>query len=139
MVSARTAWETFFNRFASWNTLHGGSYREKARYPPASAADAERHLTEQGNLTGGPAPPGERDVKVVPATNLPTTKQLVVEVDAPDTSSGSTALLQVRFRTGSTRRWPSPSTPPGNGARTTGFDRTRISSAVVVLATPAPP
>ncbi|MET0838696.1 MAG: MXAN_6640 family putative metalloprotease [Marmoricola sp.] len=137
VVSARTAWETFFNRFASWNTLHGGSYRERARYPTPTYLRLQTLSATSpstGNLTAVLRHLASASVKIVPATNLPTTKQLVVEVDAPDTSSGSTALLQVRFRSGSTSLLAIPLDAAGNGARTTGFDRTRISSAVVVLA-----
>ena len=66
-------------------------------------------------------------MRVTPGSALPTSQQLVVEVDAPDTSSGSAALVETRLRDGRVQVAPIALDAAGNGSQVVGFDRRQVS------------
>ena len=137
VVSARTSWPLFMAQFARWNTLAPGTYRERTRYP-APVLLRSKVLTTAAPSTGV-VPVALRHlassaVRVAPASNLPTSKQLIVEVDAPDTSSGSAALVQTRLRDGRVSVASVALDAAGNGSRVVGFDRRQVASVTVVFA-----
>jgi hypothetical protein len=59
---------------------------------------------------------------------------MVVEVDAPDTSSGSAALVETRLRDGRVQVASIALDAAGNGSQVVGFDRQQVSSVTVVFA-----
>jgi len=137
VVSARTSWPLFFDQFARWNTLPPGGYRERARYPkPVLLRD--RPLTAQEPSTGAVRSTlghlASSAMRVTPGSALPTSQQLVVEVDAPDTSSGSAALVETRLRDGHVQVAPLGLDAAGNGSQVVGFDRRQVSAVTVVFA-----
>jgi hypothetical protein len=135
-ISTSTDWRTFFATFGSWNTLPTGTYRERANYPPPV------YLHRQ-TLTAAKPSTGFRSanlphisgsaIQVAPGSKLPTTKQLVVDVNAPDASHGSVAVVQTRFRNGNTVHRMLPLNAYGNASQAYYFNRRSVSSVVVVV------
>ncbi len=137
VVSARTSWPLFMAQFARWNTLPPGTYRERTRYPTPVLL-RNKVLTTAAPSTGV-VPVALRHLassamRVAPASNLPTSQQLIVEVDAPDTSSGSAALVRRGCRDGRVSVASVALDAAGNGSQVVGFDRRQVSSVTVVFA-----
>lgn len=129
------SWPTYFATFGSWNTLPLQSYSERAGYP-SYAWWRRTTLTAGSPSTGlqsiGIGHLGNAAMLVAPGSSLPTTKRLLVTVDGPVTTSGSAALLQRRFRNGTVSHVPIVLNSEGNGQALIQFNRTVLSSVVVV-------
>lgn len=130
-------WPAFFTTFASWNTLPNHSYLERAGYPPPTWW---RRMT----LAAGGATTGLRGVRVphlgsaavllTPGAHLSVRKRLVVTIDGPPTWTGSTALLQRRFRDGRVTHTMIPLGANGNRQLAVPFNRKLLRSIGVVVA-----
>ena len=137
VVEARTSWQSFLALFGAWNTLPAGSYSERAGYP-SPAWNLQKTLTSRSTSTGWRKANlphlSSTAVRVVPHSRLSTRKRLEVRVDAPYSYKGSTALLQRRLRDGRVFNALIKLDRYGNGRAVTSFNRTSVSSVVVVLA-----
>lgn len=136
MATRGVIWPTFFAVFGSWNTLPNRSYSERGAYP-SPALTAHRTLTKRSRSTGWlrvnlphltNAP-----IRVAPHARLKPRAKLLVEVDAPDTARGSTALIQRRFRNGAVSHTMMPLNRYGNGRAQIGFNRRALSSVIVLV------
>ena len=94
----------FFTTFGSWNTLPLHSYSERAGYPPpawwlkktlTSRQPHHRLAQHQHRAPRRRAHAGRRR-----AATLSPSRRLLVEVNGPNRSTGTAALLQRRFRDG---------------------------------------
>ena len=132
----RTSWPAFFATFASWNTLPNGSYSERRSYP-SPALTLNRTLSKRARSTGwkSVALPhlSSSAIRVSPQRRLRPRSRLLVEVNAPDSSHGSFAILQTRFRTGAVAHRVIALNGRGDARLLTGFNRRRIASMIVVV------
>ena len=136
-VQARTAWSPFMATFAAWNTLPPGSYRARASYPAPTylwnGVLSSAHPST-GWRRAARAHLSSAAVRLVPAARGRAGRRLVIDVDAPDTSHGSAALVQRRLRSGDVRTTVLPLSLTGRGRTVVPFDRRVVSSVVVVVA-----
>jgi hypothetical protein len=140
VVAARGySWPSFFSVFAGWNTLPGHSYSERAFYPPPSFSLGKVLSTRSAatRSTGWRSLNlphlSSSAIRLVPDAHLKPRKNVLVEVNAPDSARGGTALIQRRFRNGAVSHalmWLDRS---GNGRQLVRFDRRSLSSLVVVV------
>jgi hypothetical protein len=131
-----TDWARFFATFGSWNTLPAGSYSERADYP-APAWVWQKTLTQRSPSTGWRkttiAHLGNAPARIVPGSTLPTSKRLLVEVDGPNRSVGTAALLQRRYADGRVTHTMIPLDASGNGRLLVAFNRKTLRVAAVIL------
>lgn len=137
VVAARkTSWSAFFSTFASWNTLPAHGYGEGAAYP-APSLSLTRVLTERSRSTGwrslNLAHLSSSAIRVAPDRRLKPRRNLVIEVNAPDASHGSTALVQRRYRNGVVVVSAMRLNASGNGRALLRFDRRTLSSLLIIL------
>jgi hypothetical protein len=136
MTRRQTGWSAFYSMFASWNTLPTGSFSERAGYP-APALLLTRRLTRKARSTGWTRVLlphlSSSSVRVAPGGGLDRRKNLLVEVNAPDTSHGSTALVQRRYRNGAVTHSMVTLDAYGNGRLLVRFDRRALLSVYVVV------
>ena len=137
MAARVTGWPAFFSTYASWNTLPGASYSERAAYP-APVLTFNRTLAKKARSTGwrSVALPhlSSSSIRVTPGRKLSPRKNLLIEVNAPDTSHGSAALVQRRFRNGAVTHSMMALNGFGNGRLLIRFDRRALASVYVVVA-----
>jgi hypothetical protein len=136
-VATRMSWPTFMTVFGAWNTLPANSYSERATYP-SPAWTLQQTLSSTSTSTGWRTVNlphlSSSAIRVTPHSRLSTSKRLEVRVDAPNTSQGSSALLQRRLRDGRVLNSTITLDKYGNGRVVYAFNRTSISSIVVVVA-----
>ena len=136
-VSLAHDWKTFFVRFGLWNLLGTGTYAERAGYP-APVYRLSTSLTSSRRSTGlvntNLVHASTSSIRVGPDASLPTTSRLRIRVNGPDLDRGPAALVQVRLRNGSVQETELSLNAAGYGETTVGFDRTTVSSVVVVVA-----
>ncbi|MCW2846438.1 MAG: hypothetical protein JWR90_412 [Marmoricola sp.] len=140
VIAARhVSWATFFSVFASWNTLPAGSYSERGAYPaPAYALTKVLSTRSRAARTTGWRSlnlphASSSTIRLVPNARLKPRKRVLVEVNAPNSARGATALIQRRFRNGTVTHAMMPLNSRGDGRALLGFDRRVISSIVVVV------
>jgi hypothetical protein len=130
-------WPSYFTQFASWNTLPGHSYRERASYPSPTWWYRKSLKTAHAS-TGVKAVRIPRlasaAVQLVPGPHLSRKKRLVVNIDAPATWSGSRALFQRRYRDGRVTQTVIALHADGNRRLVVSFDHAVLKSVAVVLA-----
>jgi hypothetical protein len=136
VLAARgTSWPAFFAVFASWNSLPALSYTEGGRYP-APVFTLSRTLTRRATTTGWRTVSlphlSSSSIRVVPHPRLSRRKNLLVEVDAPDTARGAAALVQHRYRSGAVAHSVMALNRAGKGRLLVRFDRRVLASLVVV-------
>jgi len=142
MTAIRTAlgpthWASFFTLFASWNTLPGHSYSERAGYPSPT-------WWQRKSLKTAHATTGVQKVSIphlassamllVPGPHLSPRKHLLVTIDAPATSLGARALFQRRYRDGRVTQTVISLNSDGNRRLRVAFNRNSLKSVAVVLA-----
>jgi hypothetical protein len=137
IAAHRTSWPAFFSLFASWNTLPAGSYSERAAYP-APVLTLNKTLSKRARTTGWRtvALPhlSSSTIRVVPAKKLSRRKNLLIEVNGPNTSHGTTALVQRRYRNGVVGHSMMSLNAFGNGRLLIRFDKRALASVLVVVA-----
>ncbi len=130
-------WSSFMTTFGSWNTLPRHSYSERLGYP-RPAWWQRRTLSNRTRSTGwrqtSIAHLGDAAVLVSPARTLSVRKRLLVEIDGPPRASGTSALLQRRYRSGRVTHTMIRLGANGNGRTLVQFDRRAVSSIAVVVA-----
>jgi len=136
MAARNTNWTNLFTQFASWNTLPAGSYSERGGYPSPS-------LTMNKTLTNGSASTGWKSVnlthissstiRLVPHSSLSTRKKILIEINGPDRSHGTNALIQRRYRNGKVTHSMIPLSGYGNARLLRDFNRSSIKSMYIVV------
>lgn len=136
VVSARTSWPTFFNTFGAWNLLPNGTYAERSQYPRPVYLLSRALTAQSPSLSRSTYLPhlSSAAVRFSPDASLGSGGQVRIAVNGPDTTHGTTALVQTRFRNGAVTYSQMTLNSAGYGSVTTGFDRQTISSVVVVVA-----
>lgn len=136
MAARRTSWPAFFSIFASWNTLPSGSYSERAFYPPP-VLTLSRTLTKRARTTGWRTVSlphlSSSAIRVAPHQRLSRKKNLLIEVNGPNTSHGTTALVQRRYRNGAVSHSMMSLNGYGNGRLLVRFDRRALASVLIVV------
>jgi hypothetical protein len=135
----RTSWPAFFSVFGSWNALPGLTYSEGTRYPtPAfllskTLAKRGKRARSTGWRTVSLPHLSNSAVRVAPSPRLSPRKKLLIEVNAPDTARGGTALIQRRYRNGAVGQSMMPLNAYGNGRLLVRFNRRVLASVAVVV------
>jgi hypothetical protein len=137
VVAARqTSWPAFFSVFASWNSLPNGSYSERARYP-RPVLTLTKTLSRKARTTNWRSVNlphlSSSSIRVAPQARLKPRSKLIVEVNAPDLSHGSTALLQRRYRNGAVSHAMMPLNSSGSGRLQIPFNRKVLASVTIVV------
>ncbi len=138
-VTAATSesWADFFTMFTSWDTLPAGTYSERSRYP------SPVYLRSQFLSSGRPSTGwlkfnrphlSSAAVRVGPDSRLSPYARLIIQINGPDTSHGTTALIQTRFRDGHAEHTRVQLNAYGNLVKRIGFNRRTISSVVIIVA-----
>ncbi|MCX6396413.1 MAG: DUF6055 domain-containing protein [Propionibacteriales bacterium] len=135
-----------FARYGVWNTLGAGTYADRSKFPifQASGCNNVRWCAwAGGTLTRSSRDTGTLSVKLnhlstAPlilrtGSTLPTRSKLRISVNGPDTSRGTQARVQIRFKSGRVTTYVIPLNSLGNGSKVVGFNRTYVSSAIVTL------
>jgi len=129
-------WTTFFTTFGSWNTLPLHSYSERAGYPPPTWW-LKKTLTSSSPTTGWRSTSvghlGAAPTLLTPGSTLALSRRVLVEVDAPNRSTGSAALLQRRFRDGHVTHTMITLNTSGNASTLVHFNRQTVSGIAVVM------
>ncbi len=145
-VSQRTSWPTFFTDFGLWNLLTTDTYSERSQYPTPvyGTTRSTRNARDTSGVLSASAPAATSSANLFhssssaalfkPASSLPHAATLRLTVNTPDTVRGTAAVVQVRHRDGTLVNTPLALDATGAGTTTIGFDRTTVSSVVVLLA-----
>ncbi len=136
IAAKNTNWTNLFTQFASWNAYPTGSYSEGAEYPAPT-------LTLNKTLSGSASSTGwqTRDlrhlssstVRIVPSSTLSTRRKVLIEINGPNTSHGTNALIQRRYRNGTVTHSMIPLNSAGNARLVRDFNRASISSMYLVV------
>ena len=123
-----------FARYGIWNTYPPVSYADR-RLWPAPVAVASRTLSKAhrdvayqirlNHLAHGP-------LVFRPHAKIPTRAKLRVIVDAPNTSHGSRATVQIRYRSGKVGTYFLPLSSSGYASKLYVFNRKYVKSAIVI-------
>jgi hypothetical protein len=137
VVAARkTSWPNLFTLFASWNTLPAKSYSERGGYP-APVLTMNKTLTRSATSTGWKSVNlphlSSSTIRVVPHRSLSKRRRILIQIDGPNTSHGTTAMIQRRYRNGTVTHTMVPLSPYGNARLLRAFNRASISSMYVVV------
>lgn len=135
-----------FARYGVWNTLPTGSYADRGKFPVFKVKGCNNVrwcAWGAGTLTKAARDTGVLSVKLnhlatAPlilraGRKLPTRSKLAVTVDGPPTARGTTARVQVRFKSGKVTTYAVALNGSGNGRRVVKFNPRYVSSAVVTL------
>jgi hypothetical protein len=139
MAARKTSWPAFYSVFGSWNMLAGLTYTEGVRYPaPAftlskTLSTRPKRARSTGWQTVSLPHLSSSAIRVVPQARLNPRKRLLIEVNAPDTARGGTALIQRRYRNGVVTHSMMALNGFGNGRLLTRFDRRALASVVVLV------
>ncbi len=135
-VVGASTWTGFFTTFGSWNTLPLHSYSERAGYPPP-AWWLKKTLTSSSPTTGwkstGVTHLATAPTLLTPGSTLSPSRRILVEVDAPNRSTGSAALLQRRFRDGHVTHTMISLNASGNASTLAYFNRKTVSGIAVIM------
>jgi hypothetical protein len=136
-VLGPTHWSSYFTLFSSWNTLPAHSYSERAGYPSPGwwhrktlrGAHSSTGLQKVyiGHLASS-------SIQLFPGSHLSRRKHLLVNIDAPPTSTGARALFQRRYRDGRVTQTEVHLSSQGNRQLRVAFNHHLLSSVAVVLA-----
>lgn len=131
-----SSWPTFFATFGSWNTVPAHTYSERAGYPSAVWSVSKTLSTRSpstGYRTVGIPRLAHSNVLIRPDTKLSTSKHLLITVNGPNASLGTTALLQRRYVDGRVTHNRIRLDAYGNGHILISFNRKALRAVVVVL------
>ncbi|RNL65302.1 hypothetical protein EFK50_04915 [Nocardioides marmoriginsengisoli] len=128
------AFGTEFARYGVWNTFPPNSYGDRGFWPSPAYA-AAKTLSKAHNQAGyqirlnhlahGP-------FLFRPQARIPTRSKLRVIVDAPDTSHGSQATVQIRYRSGRVTSSVLRLSRTGYASKLYGFNRKYVRSVIVI-------
>ncbi len=126
MAARNTNWTNLFTQFASWNTLPAGSYSERGGYP-SPVLTLNKTLSNSATSTGWKTVNlphiSSSTIRLVPHSSLSTRKQVLIEIDGPNTSHGTNALIQRRYRNGKVTHSMIPLNTSGNARLLRDFNR----------------
>jgi len=136
-IAARnTNWTNLFTQFASWNAYPSGSYSEGTDYP-APTLTLNKTLSGRSTSTGWQTRDlrhlSSSSVRIVPSSTLSTSRKVLLEVNGPNTSHGTNALIQRRYRNGTVTHSMIPLNSAGDARLVRDFNRSSISSMYVVV------
>lgn len=135
-----------FARYGVWNTLPAGSYSDRGRFPIANTSTCRGSRWcpwASGTLGRSRSNTGSLAVRINhlataplilrPGSSLRSKSKLTVSVNAPNTSRGSQARIQVRFKNGKVAFYTVRLNSQGNGAKKVSFNPKTQSSVIVTL------
>ena len=136
IAARKTNWTNLFTQFASWNAYPTGSYSEGAEYP-APTLTLNKTLSNSATSTGWQTRElrhlSSSTVRIVPSSTLSTSKDVLIEINGPNTSHGTNALILRRYRDGRVTRSMIPLDSAGDARLVRDFNRVSISSMYLVL------
>jgi hypothetical protein len=136
MAARKTNWTNLFTQFASWNTLPAGSYSERAGYPNP-VLTLSKTLSNSAKSTGWKTVNlphiSSSTIKIVPKRNLSKRKKILIEINGPNRSHGTNALIQRRYRNGKVTHSMIPLSGYGNARLLRDFNRASIRSMYIVV------
>ncbi|MFL6061574.1 MAG: MXAN_6640 family putative metalloprotease [Marmoricola sp.] len=125
-----------FARYGVWNTLPPGTYADRSLWPSPG-------VWETGTFSRNHTDTGKRSVTLNHLANaplvmrvgsgLPSRTKLRVVIDAPNTTHGSRASVEIRFRNGTVKTYAVSLNSAGNAIRVYGFNPRYVRSTVIVL------
>lgn len=135
-----------FARYGVWNTLGNGTYADRGYFPvyrvkgcngvkwcswfsktfTKSSRDTGSRSTTLNHLVTAP-------IVLRPSSTLPSRSKLTVSVNAPNTSRGSQARIQLRYKSGKQVTYVIVLNSLGNGSKVVAFNPNYLASAVVTL------
>ena len=138
VVTARgTSWNTFAAEFGAWNTLTPGTYQDRKLYPTPvytkskTLGTAYPRTAQTSNLMHM----ARTTISVRPASSLPPTTQLRIDINGPALSHGVAALAQLRFKSdGHTKDYPVTLDADGDGTAVLPFSPATVASVAIVTA-----
>ena len=137
VIAARqTNWTNLFTQFASWNTLPAGSYSERGGYPtPVLTLNKtlSRSAPSTGWRTVNLPHMSSSTIRIAPSSSLSTRKKVLIQINGPNTSHGTNALIQRRYRNGTVTHSMIPLSSYGNASLLRDFNRASISSMYLVV------
>ena len=111
---------------------------QRARGLPASGADAQQDPLQAarrrpaGSTVNLPHM-SSSTIRIAPHSSLSTRKRVLIEIDGPNTSHGTNALIQRRYRSGKVTHSMIPLNGYGNARLLRDFNRASISSMYLVV------
>ena len=136
MRARKTNWSNLFTQFASWNTLPAHSYSERRAYP-RPVLTLSRTLSKNARSTGWRRVNlphlSSSTIRIAPHDRLSKRRKVLIQVNGPNISHGTNALIQRRFRNGKVTHSMIPLGRYGNAQLTTAFNRASLSSMYLVL------
>jgi hypothetical protein len=136
MAARNTNWSNLFTQFGSWNTLPVGSYSERAGYP-APVLTLNKRLSGAATSTGWKTVNlthmSSSAIRIAPASSLSKHKKILIEIDGPNLSHGTNALIQRRYRNGKVTHSMIPLNASGNARLLRDFNRASITSMYLVV------
>ena len=100
-------------------------------------------LTDRASSTGWKAVNlphlSSSTIRVVPHRSLSRAQGILIQVDGPNTSHGTTAMIQRRYRNGTVTHAMIPLNTTGTRSCSSGFNRASISSMYVVVSNTSTP
>jgi hypothetical protein len=136
MAARNTNWTNLFTQFASWNTLPAGSYSERGGYP-TPVLTMNKTLTRSATSTGWKTVNlthmSSSTIRIAPSSSLSTRKKILIEINGPNRSHGTNALIQRRYRNGKVTHSMIPLNASGNARLLRDFNRASIRSMYLVV------
>ena len=137
VIAARnTNWSNLFTQFASWNTLPARSYSERGGYPPP-VLTLNKTLSNSATSTGWKTVNlphmSSSTIRIAPKSNLSPREKVLIQIDGPNTSHGTNALIQRRYRNGTVTHSMVALNSSGNARLLRDFNRASISSMYLVV------
>lgn len=136
LKSKGTSLPTAFARYGVWNTLPPGTYADR-RYFPASGVWAAGTLTRRSRDTGVLAVKvnhlATAPLVLRPGTSLPGRTRLAVTLNGPNTSRGTQARIQLRYKSGKVAYYSIRLSAYGNGTKVVPFNPAYLKSAIVTM------
>ena len=136
MAARNTKWTNLFTQFASWNTLPAGSYSERAGYP-APVLTLNKTLSRAATSTGWKSVNlphmSSSTIRIAPHGRLSKRRKVLIQVNGPNISHGTSALIQRRYRNGKVTHSMIPLGRYGNARLTRAFNRASIRAMYLVV------
>lgn len=139
VVSSRTSWPAFINRYAVWNSRPPGvGYREAGTYPAGryvrNSTLGMRTTRKSGRIAVRRDHLASAAIRYLPARASTTTQRLRITIDGPATSRGAVAAVQVR-RPKQKATWSHVKlNAAGDGSVIVPFGRGQVQAIVLTVA-----
>ena len=135
---------TEFARYGVWNTLPAGTYDDRRKFPTYKSCGKRQWCpAASGTLSTRTKSTGSQQLRLnhyatAPVilragSSLPSRTKIVLRVNGPDSSRGTQARVQVRYKNGKVTTYTIHLNRSGNGAKAVTFNPKKVSSAVLTL------